>query len=106
MAGALAQFVGSAVSGNTSPYDDDDTVAERRHFLHDVAGKHDAAAFVTERADHVAYGAGRHDVQTVGGLVQDYVLGAMHERAGDGDFGALAVRRWMIPSMPSAPVQY
>ena len=53
--------------------DDDDRVAQRRHFLHHVAREQHAAALGAQAADDVAHRARAHDVEPVGRLVEQHV---------------------------------
>src|SRR5713101_7176879 len=66
--------------------DDADGVAELFDFAHDVGGKDDGLADVAAFADESGNSAGSHDVEAVGGFVEDHHRGIVDESAGDGSF--------------------
>src|SRR5260370_20690869 len=63
-----------------------DGVAELFDFAHDVGGKDDGLADVAAFADESGDGASGHDVEAVGGFVEDHHRGVVDESAGDGGF--------------------
>ena len=81
--------------------DDDDRVAECRDFLHDVAREQDAPSRIAQAADDGAHRACAHDVKAVGRLVEQDILGVVHERAGERHLCAFPVRE-----AGGAPVGY
>src|SRR5882757_2205489 len=66
--------------------DDADGVAELFDFTHDVGGEDDGFAIVTAFADEGGDGEGGHDIEAVGGLVEDHDGRIVDESAGDGGF--------------------
>src|SRR5712692_7670624 len=66
--------------------DDADEVAELFDFAHDVGGEDDGFAAVAAFANESGDGAGGHDIEAVGGLVEDHDRGIVNEGAGDGSF--------------------
>src|SRR6266850_2170224 len=66
--------------------DDTDGVAEPFDFAHDVRGEDDGFAVVAAFADESSDGAGSHDVEAVGGLVENHDGWIVDEGAGDGGF--------------------
>src|SRR6266478_6412004 len=65
---------------------DADGVAEFFDFAHDVRGENDGFAVVAAFADEGGDGAGGHDVEAVGGLVENHNWRVVDEGAGDGGF--------------------
>src|SRR5882724_3834386 len=63
---------------------DADGVAELFDFAHDVGGEDDGFTAVPALADEVDDGAGGHDVEAVGGFVENHYRRIVDERAGDG----------------------
>src|SRR6266403_312241 len=66
--------------------DNADGVAEFFDFGHDVGGEDDGFAVVATFADESGDGAGGHDVEAVGGLVENHDRWIVDEGAGDGGF--------------------
>src|SRR6266571_6844916 len=66
--------------------DDTDDVAELFHFTHDVGGEDDGFSVVTAFADESGDGAGSHNVEAAGGLVENHYRRIVNEGAGDGSF--------------------
>src|SRR6266700_4951866 len=66
--------------------DDADDVAEFFHFAHDVGGEDDGFSVVTAFADESGDGAGSHNVEAAGGLVENHYRRIVNEGAGDGSF--------------------
>jgi hypothetical protein len=77
----------------------DNRIAQRGHFLHNVAREQHAAAFLLESSDDGAYGTRAHDVEAIGRLIEQDVLRVMHERASEAHFGALAVGEARRPAI-------
>src|SRR5579859_685523 len=86
----LAEFVAKLREGTFDEefagLDDADGVAELFDFGHDVRGEDDGFAVVAAFADEGSDGAGGHDVEAVGGLVENHDGRVVDERAGDGGF--------------------
>src|SRR5690349_20171556 len=68
----IAELSESALSEELAGLDDADGVAELFDFGHDVGGENDGFAVVAALADEARDGAGGHDVQAVGGLVENH----------------------------------
>src|SRR5258708_33615354 len=66
--------------------DDTDDVAELFDFTHDVGGEDDGFSVVAALADESGDGAGSHNVEAAGRLVENHHRGIVNERAGDGSF--------------------
>src|SRR5260370_13692255 len=66
--------------------DDTDDVAELFDFTHDVGGEDDGFSVVAAFADESGDGAGSHNVEAAGRLVENHHRGIVNERAGDGSF--------------------
>ncbi len=71
---------------------DHDRIAERRDFLHHVRAEEQALAAAPQFAQQVAQRADAHDVETVGGLVEQDRLRVVDERARDRHLHPLALR--------------
>src|SRR6266700_7967368 len=80
--------------------DDADDVAEFFHFAHDVGGEDDGFSVVTAFADESGDGAGSHNVEAAGGLVENHYRGIVDKRAGDRSF--LPHARGEPPAAPVA----
>src|SRR5882762_10150044 len=65
---------------------DTDGVAELFDLTHDVRGEDDGFAVVAAFADKSSDGAGGHDVEAVGGLVENHNGWIVDEGPGDGGF--------------------
>src|SRR6267143_3606445 len=61
-------------------------VAEFFDFAHDVRGENDGLAVVAAFADESGDGAGSHNIEAVGGLVENHDGWIVDEGAGDGGF--------------------
>src|SRR5712664_477617 len=66
--------------------DNADGVAEFFDFAHDVRGENDGLAVVAAFADESGDGASGHDIEAVGGLVENHDRWIMNKGAGDGGF--------------------
>ena len=73
--------------------DHHDLVAELLDFLHDMAGKQHAVSGVAQLRQQLAQAAHRHDVEPVGGFVEQQVLRPMHQRARQRGLELLALRK-------------
>ena len=82
----IAQLFQRAFGEKLAGLNDSDDVAELFDFRHDVSGENDGFTAVAAFADESGDGAGGHDVQAVGGLVEDHDRGIVDEGAGDGGF--------------------
>src|SRR6267143_2586750 len=84
----LGEFVAELAKGafdkEFSGLNDADGVAEFFDFAHDVGGKDDRLAVVAAFADERGDGAGGHDVEAVGGLVEDHYRRIVDKSSGDG----------------------
>src|SRR5580704_3761425 len=69
--------------------DDHHPIAERGHFLHYVRGEQDAAPLRFQVLQDIAQVADRHDIEPVGGLVEDEIGRAMYKCAGESRFDPL-----------------
>src|SRR6266849_4212792 len=85
--GVLIAKLSQGAFGKKLPVmDDTDEVAELFDFAHDVGGEDDGFAAVAALADEGGDGPGGHDIEAVGGLVEDHDRGMVNEGAGDGSF--------------------
>src|SRR5437899_5953310 len=75
-----------AFSKKLAIMNDADGVAELFDFAHNVRGKDNGFAVITAFADKSGDRASRHDVETVGGLVEDHDGRIVDEGAGNGGF--------------------
>src|SRR6185437_13549177 len=71
--GLLAQGVGGPLGDDATTRDDDHVITQRADFLHDVCGKEHATTIVPQAAQEFAQAARGHDVQAVGGLIEQHV---------------------------------
>jgi hypothetical protein len=72
--------------------DHDHAVTQIIHFVHEMAGKQNAPAFVAQVEQQLAHSPGGDHVQSVGGLVQQNVRRLVHNRARQRGLHALAER--------------
>ena len=93
LAGLRDQLGGGPGRDDPAVAQDHDRIAERRDFLHHVRAEEEAFAAAPQFAQQVAQRANAHDVETVGGLVEQDRLRVMDERARDGDLHPLALRK-------------
>ena len=77
---ALAERLGVAGGHHCALGNDHHFVAELFDFLHDVTGKQNAMAGVTQRPEQFAQVADRHHVEAIGGFVEQHVARLVHER--------------------------
>src|SRR6266436_2532818 len=82
----VAELREGAFGKKLAVMNDADGVAELFDFAHDVGGKDDGLADVAAFADESGNSAGSHDVEAVGGFVEDHHRGIVDESAGDGSF--------------------
>src|SRR5712691_797690 len=82
----IAELREGAFGKKLAVMNDADGVAELFDFAHDVGGEDDGLADVAAFADESGDGASGHDVEAVGGLVEDHNRGIVDESAGDGGF--------------------
>src|SRR5216684_10802 len=82
----FAQLGEGAFGQELAVVNDADDVAELFDFAHDVGGEDDGFAAVAAFANESGDGAGGHDIEAVGGLVEDHDRGLVNEGAGDGGF--------------------
>src|SRR6267143_2328941 len=80
----VAELSECALDKELAGLDDADGVAEFFDFAHDVGGKDDGFAVVAALADKSGDGAGGHDVEAVGGLVEDHYRRIVDKSSGDG----------------------
>jgi hypothetical protein len=89
----LGDELGSGAARDHPPVgQNDDRVAERGDFLHDVGAEQQALAARPQIAQQRAQRADAHDVEAVRGLVEQDRLRIVDERAGDRDLHALPLR--------------
>src|SRR5207245_11283956 len=82
----IAKLRESTLGEKFAGLNDANGVAELFHFAHDVRGEDDGFAVVAAFVDESGDGARGHDIETVGGLVEDHDGGGVDESAGDGSF--------------------
>src|SRR5256884_9623477 len=82
----IAEFGECTFDKELARLDDTDGVAELLDFAHDVGGEDDSLAVIATFADERGDGAGGHDIEAVGRLVEDHHRGGVNEGAGDGGF--------------------
>src|SRR5260370_29462193 len=82
----IAELREGAFGEEFAALDDADDVAELFDVAHDVGGEDYGFAAVAAFADESGDGASGHDVEAVGGLVEDHHRGIMNEGASDGSF--------------------
>src|SRR5882724_8017757 len=80
----VAELRESALGKELAGLDDADGVAELFDFGHDVGGEDDGFAIVAALANEGSDGAGGHDVEAVGGLVENHDGRIVYEGARDG----------------------
>src|SRR2546423_9258012 len=80
----VAEFGERTFGEKLARLDDADGVAELFDFTHDVCGEDDRFAVVAAFADESGYGASGHDVEAIGGLIEDHDRRIVNEGAGDG----------------------
>src|SRR5579872_6164751 len=71
--GLLTQRIGTALGHHPTARDDDDVIAQRGDFLHDVRRKQHAAPFITQSTQKITQAARGHHIQTIGGLIEQHV---------------------------------
>ena len=91
-AGARADRLRRARGDHRAVGDHDDLIAQLAHLVHHVAGEQHAVPGIAQLAQQRAQRAHRHDVQAVGGLVEDEVARVVHQRARQRGLQALALR--------------
>ena len=72
--------------------DDHDAIAQRGDLLHDVRRQHHAAAFHLQLQQEFPQRPGGHDVEPVGGFVEQDGAGLVDQRPRDRDLDPLALR--------------
>src|ERR1700730_12650454 len=82
----VAELSEGALDQEFARLDDTNGVAELFDLAHDVGGEDDSLAVVAAFADEAGNGAGGHDVEAVGGLVENHYRRIVDKRAGDGGF--------------------
>src|SRR5882762_9461364 len=82
----IAEFGECTFDKELARLDDTDGVAELFDFAHDVGGEDDSLAVIATFADERGDGAGGHDIEAVGRLVEDHHRGVVNQCAGDGGF--------------------
>src|SRR6476646_697492 len=82
----VAKLCESAFDEEFAGLDDADGVAEFFDFSHDVCGEDDGFSVVAAFADEGSDGASGHNIEAVGGLIEDHDRGIVYESAGDGGF--------------------
>src|ERR1700690_1412479 len=80
----LAELREGAFGKKFSGLDDADNVAEFFDFAHDMRGEDHGFSALAAFADEFNDGAGGHDVQAQGGLIEDHDLWVVDESAGNG----------------------
>src|SRR6267378_6068228 len=80
----IAKLREGSLGEQLSVVDDADGVAELFDLAHDVGGENDGLAVVTAFADERGNGTSGHDVEAVGGLVEDHDGWIVDEGPGDG----------------------
>lgn len=82
----VAKLFESSLGKKLAGLNDADGVAEFFNFGHDVGGKDDGLAAIAAFADEIDDGAGGHDVEAVGGLVENHDGRIVDQGASDGGF--------------------
>src|SRR6266850_4123292 len=80
----IAELSEGAFNKEFARLDDADGVAEFFDFAHDVGGEDNGFAVVAAFADEGGDGAGGHDVEAVGGLIENHDGRIVDEGTGDG----------------------
>src|SRR5436190_18816758 len=80
----IAKLRESTLGEKFAGLNDANGVAELFHFAHDVRGEDDGFAVVAAFVDESGEGARGHDIEAIGGLVEDHDRRIVDESAGDG----------------------
>src|SRR5437879_2195487 len=82
----IAKLRESAFGEKFAGLDDANGVAELLDFAHDVRGEDDGLSIVAAFVDESGDSARGHDIEAIGGLIEDHDGRIVDEGAGDGSF--------------------